>query len=353
MDSFDLLVKQALEKFDGSKIVYEERAEASVGQDAPAGRKGALGAPADGRGGRPADRRRACLKAHISALNFHLVGSGTVVELKVSGLQSRPKGRGGKRSKIRAFSPASRRRLLFRVCEIEWQSIPIEEIFALTLTYHEIPKDGSRVKRDLDNFRRRLDRLFDNDYGLIWKLEFQARGSAHFQLILRASKVPEKWLEWHKGARLDNDLFLLKLREFVSASWNEIAAPGDEEHLLAGTNVGRPHTNRQIALYLAKYMAKGEEGFKSYQHIVPSGYEDLGRWWGFIHRDAFPRDFRSMQLTEDEFYRARRTIRRYARAKSRGRWKPKEYSRYSGIKVLCGVDDNTVLKRLMLMFRKE
>jgi hypothetical protein len=117
--------------------------------------------------------------------------------------------RGGIRSSIKKFSPASQHRLKLAV-----RNASIAFKFMLTLTYPlEYPTDGTKVKRDLIAMRHCLVRL-----GLcgIMVLKFQERGAPHFHLLF-------------------NDIELNKKE--ISSAWYRIVWSVDEKHLKAGTSI--------------------------------------------------------------------------------------------------------------------
>lgn len=279
---------------------------------------------------RRAQEALACPKRHISA---RLLASGTVVKLQASGFRSRPSRHVNvRRGKVQGWSRKSRRRLLLRVCEIEWSTIPREQLYHVGLTYpQEVFPDGRKLKRDFQAFRRRLDRLF-RSYGLGWKLEFQRRGYPEFNCVLRILDVPEEWQERFPGLSLRSQAFLFLLRHWVARSWYEVVGSGLEKHLRAGTEVSRPKAreSRNMGLYMAKYMHKG--GSKEYQHNLPDGYEP-GRWWGFVHPEMFPVHWESIEVPLGQFHAVRRVLRRFVSRPGR-RYRPAVWSYYSGVTVL-------------------
>lgn len=289
----------------------------------------------------------ACHTAHNGSVKAYLSGSGTVVELKAEGFQSRPNKGGGKRGEIKLWSKASRRRLLYRLSEVEWEKIPVTELFHVDLTYPgEFWPDGRKIKRDLKALRCRLDRLFGKgNYGLWWKLEFQRRGWPEFNCVLRVLRVPISWVKRFPGLEVSQEAFIILFRKWLAKAWNEIAAPGNEKHLKAGTEVSRPRNKRKMALYMVKYLAK-TGGRKEYQHTVPEGFTGLGRWWGIINSELFPVNREIVEVPIYAFHTIRRIIRRYCRSNSTRKWMPKIYSPYSKVKVLAGIHDKSLFNEL-------
>lgn len=300
----------------------------------PASPGGVLGVPS----GEPAflvpprgGRYRACHTMHISNTSFFLGGSGTVVQLRVSGKQGQVS-RGGKRGRVEGFSAGSRRRLMKRLFAVEWEVMDLDELYFVTLTYHRIPEDGREVKRHLDMFFTYLDRLFGRDgWGCVWKQEFQKRGAVHFHLLLRVLRVPWRWLKKFPEVELGDGGFLFMLRQWTSKVWNRLAEPGDEEHERAGTNVQRVKNLRQLMAYLIKYVGKPQE--------VPEGTANWGRFWGFRREDLFPMAWEAIRVSQDEFFRLRRILRRYAGLRGRGG--------VTGLTVFAGFRSKRVYRKLV------
>lgn len=122
-------------------------------------------------------------------------------------------GRRSPRGEISAFSVRSRSRLNKKIAMLKRDILPL----FVTLTYHnDIPESFEGYKYHLHHFIIALFRRFPSA-GVIWKLEFQKRGFAHFHLFVWGVSledlqafVPEKWhkiagnhstyhLAWHKG----------------------------------------------------------------------------------------------------------------------------------------------------------
>lgn len=115
------------------------------------------------------------------------------------------------RDVITDYSMKSRKRFFEKLLLIRWDSIPLDTIRELTLTYPAIyPEDGIVLKTHLDIFSKRL-RRFGKKYGNIafaWKIEFQRRGAPHFHLILISeSPIP-----------------LEDLRTWALCAWSEMTA---------------------------------------------------------------------------------------------------------------------------------
>jgi hypothetical protein len=192
------------------------------------------------------------LKNPRPVASVHIYRQDAVVKRSWTYRRSKNLG-GGIRSSVSSFSAASRRRMAFAFRNMEPPKI------MLTLTYpREFSSDGSRIKRDLHNFKKSLLRKGVRD--VAWFLEFQRRGAPHFHLFLWVP-VPKKW---------------------VSSTWYRIVGSGDERHLSAGTRVEWLRYSHAAASYATKYALKNE------QKIVPDGYLNVGRFWG-VSRSVRPR----------------------------------------------------------------
>lgn len=193
---------------------------------------------------------------------------GIRVKLPASG---RSRTGGGARGEICGFSVAARRRMREMVSRIDWLHaekpwgtwVP----FFVTLTYHRESVRSEQAKRDLWAFLKRIGRQYPDEFaGVIWKLEPQERGTWHFHLLVWFRKQPS----------------VKALRSWTSAAWNEVAEPGDLEHLAAGTQVKRvkntfgPEAGRLLR-YLTKYLGKAFEAESETGEPVHTG-----RCWGVV-----------------------------------------------------------------------
>jgi hypothetical protein len=192
------------------------------------------------------------------------------------------------------FSAASRRRLLKLGLAIDWDRIVQERggsFLMVTLTYGTDP-GRERVKRDLDVAGKRFRRRFGTLIGL-WKLEFQRRGVVHLHLML-----------W---APITGRLELADLRRWTWASWEGVTGERfrvDVDYLRADAS--------SAGAYFAGYSVRGS---KEYQHVVPEGWESVGRWWG---RWGVQPSWDVIELRDAaEFFQVRRLMTRYQRSRTR------------------------------------
>jgi hypothetical protein len=156
--------------------------------------------------------------------------------------------------RISSFSVRSRSRLNRKISMISHGYLPL----FVTLTYHlDIPKDFEGYKTHLDSFYKALFRKFPRA-GVIWKLEYQWRGYAHFHLFV-----------WGVNEQ--------DLKAFVPRVWNRIAGYGSADHLAwhQGTlGNGNEHCVQSVRSW---------NGVKSYASKYFSKVNDDkvgGRVWG-------------------------------------------------------------------------
>ena len=97
----------------------------------------------------------------------------------------------------------------------------------------------------------------------IWKLEFQARGAAHYHFMLF-------------GLR---DEPLEALRTWTRETWYRIAHNGDKHLGSAGTQVDPIKTTGGAMGYFAEYLGKGDQ-------TMPGNFS--GRYWGKVNAARLP-----------------------------------------------------------------
>ncbi len=175
---------------------------------------------------------------------FRFAETGSLMEFSPRFKVAVSKKRTWRRSEISAFSVRSRSRLNRKIAMLQHGQLPL----FVTLTYHlEIPQNFEGYKNHLDHFFIRLLQKYPKA-GVIWKLEYQWRGYAHFHLFV-----------WNVG--LDD------LRAFVPRVWSGIAGYGSDDHLRwhEGTlGNGNEHCVQAVRSwngvksYASKYFAKVE-----------------------------------------------------------------------------------------------
>lgn len=225
--------------------------------------------------------------------------SGHVFRLRVRhGVSDPPFPRTWYRSEITAYSKGSRRRHREALQRVAWARHS-SRWMSITLTLPgrdvEIEKDGRVVHGYREAFLRRCRRRYPR-CPFTWKLEFQARGAAHFSVLLG---LPSRDI-----LQRPHDLGVL--RSWVAQSWFEIVGSGSASHLRAGTQVDEVRDIRRLRTYMVGELVKGRKS-KEYQHNVPEGYQHVGRWWGMS------RDLREpvshFALTAKQAYKVRRLLK--------------------------------------------
>lgn len=153
----------------------------------------------------------------------------------------------------------------------------------ITLTYpKDYPVNGLTVKEDLRVFLQWLKRC-DTEY--LWFLEFQERGAPHFHVLTEFDVIPpylrkaaaEKWTQrivdapwflacfrkYSKGKEIGFDWQAYKTEVLKIMSFNLHETFWELEKKKDG-----------MRHYAAKYAAK------TTQKDVPTGYTEVGRFWG-------------------------------------------------------------------------
>jgi hypothetical protein len=183
----------------------------------------------------------------------------------------------------------------------------------VTLTYPgdwlTVAPSGKSVKRHMDLWRKRFEREYGERARYIWKLEFQRRGAPHIHL----------WMAPPPRSGRSGQYF----RAWCSRSWAEVVAhpdPGQRaRHELAGTAVDvleglRAADPKRLAVYFTKHSSPNTLGDKEYQHIDPVEWHESrkgpGRFWGVY---GLQKAVAPAELAENEYIRARRIMRRWAR----------------------------------------
>jgi len=200
-----------------------------------------------------------------------------------------------KRSEISEFSEKSRQRLRLSLAKVD-QSKCGRPIFG-TLTYPaDFPLDQETFKRHLKVFSQRFLRAFPWA-GFHWKLEFQARGAAHFHPIF-----------WNLGS---NEEFLREFRCWLAENWYEVVRSGDERHLHAGTSADLIKSQFGIIRYVSGYTSKSDQ--------TKPGCS-VGRYWGIVGRANIPWAKENIiEVLPGQAKLVRRIARRYMQAVNRQR----------------------------------
>jgi len=188
---------------------------------------------------------------------------GSLLSMKVLGFRSRPNGAGGRRGIIRAFSRASRRRLMRFMARLKVRKIRATFI---TLTFRE-KVSHEFAQQVFKRFAMRLRRSFEKA-SAVWRLEYQPkRGAIHFHLIcFNVPYWPQKDLQrtWEACTKEPKSIVDIRLI----------------------------HGARSIMAYVSKYIAKVDDqpttslDDGSYQHEARD--KVAGRFWGYINKKSLP-----------------------------------------------------------------
>jgi len=194
--------------------------------------------------------------------------------------------RGGTRGKVKAFSDASRRRMLRLIAKLEQTRKPIWMDLTYPDEFFNERLDGRLLKEShLKKFYQRLEYVFP-EVAVIWKLEYKDRKSGKF--------VGEMFPHFHMLVWGLHDENLYDLRQLVARMWWEVCGKLSDAHLEAGTSVSRIKSYRGVFFYAAKYMSKE----------VEEEVSEVGRWWGVKGRENLPEAYcHVINFLEDEHYK--------------------------------------------------
>lgn len=237
--------------------------------------------------------------------------AGRISEVRlrqVVGESRKGKERVSRRGVMQGWSRKSRRNLLRTLLAIEWPTLEAGLVpVMVTLTYAGVPMDGRECRRHLAAFRKAWRRQWGVVLGA-WKLEFQARGAAHWHLVLW---VPYRVLEDGEIRAVDRQGRLYRWqdgREWLGRQWGRIA--GAENQVVQWLW----WSGEDFAAYFAGYTSK--EGGKEYQNEPPVGSSGWGRRWGLW---GIRPEWREEMVAESEGVRIRRVQRGVLRARNRRR----------------------------------
>lgn len=192
--------------------------------------------------------------------------------------------------------------------------------------------DGATFKTMIEKFRRRWSRAV-GPWTCLWKLEFQRRGAPHWHGLLRVPAL----VTWNGGynSKLGYEM-TSTFEEWLAWTWADVVGASEEPD---GEYDGRPDSERarhyrahyghaidfsgkdfsdprRIAMYFLGHSAKTQDD-KEYQHIVPKLWrrpgKGPGRFWGFCGLNKAEIE---LDLTQRDYDRLRRELRKMARARS-------------------------------------
>jgi hypothetical protein len=274
-------------------------------------------------------------------------------------------------SEIREWSPRSRSNMHQTLASLDYSDWARTDgaLAMVTVTYPDnwkpLVPNGKAFKRHTEMLRRRWARAI-GPWRLLWKMEFQKRGAPHWHALMRVPamvttdggygpklgyQVAETFEDWLArtwagivGASTDVDRIgvwkpvgetpVMDLDGkplfhpsgapvMTAAAWEIVGSKESSEysrHLEAGIAVdfsGKDFSDpRRIAMYFAGHSSKHTDG-KEYQHIVPAKWRSPGngpgRFWGF---SGLERATAVLELTQRDYDRVRRELRKLARARS-------------------------------------
>lgn len=226
---------------------------------------------------------------------------GELVKVRRRRMKRRQRG-GGKRGRITGFSENSRRNLQRKVAQLRRDRLPL----FVALTYpDDFPRNHRIWKRHLDSWFKRLEREFPRA-ACIWRQELidrksgvnQGEAAPHFHLLLYGS-IPLSW----------------EFKRWLSRSWYEVVASGDERHLRAGTRVERIRSHRGVKKYVSKAMARITGELSKVTQVIDGG---VGRWWGVFNKELLPWGARVvLSVSQATANNAIRYLRRFAKIRTR------------------------------------
>jgi len=194
--------------------------------------------------------------------------------------------RGGTRGKVKAFSDASRRRMLRLIATLEQTRKPMWFDLTYPDEFFDQRLDGKQLKEDhLKKFYQRLEYIFP-EVAVIWKLEYKDRKSGQH--------VGELFPHFHMLVWGLHDENMFDLRKRIAVMWWEVCGMLSDDHLEAGTSVSRIKSYRGVFWYASKYMSKQ----------VEKEVSEVGRWWGVKGRENLPEAYcHVIDFLQDEHYK--------------------------------------------------
>lgn len=231
---------------------------------------------------------------------------------------------GPSRSEITEWSAKSRANMTKTLASLDYSTWDRADgsLAMVTLTlpgnWKPLAPDGRAFKKLIRKFEHRFRRNV-GPWRLLWKLEFQRRGAPHWHALMRVpalvrGQVFESWLArtWADVVDASKDIDTIDDDGREHSEYSR--------HLAAGTGVdfsGKDFSDpRRISMYFAGHSAKSQDG-KEYQHIVPPKWQrpgaGPGRFWGFC---GLERAFEELEVTQRDFDRLRRELRKLARARA-------------------------------------
>lgn len=252
------------------------------------------------------------ISVRISRGKWDLKGD-IVAEIKASGVVVKTQRKSQlppteRRGPIRGFSKNAQKNLLNFMMSVDipavaqtFKKAPQGRAFFVTLTYRKLDVPNHERKRHLEAFRKRLEYTYGK-LGVIWKLEFQQRGTPHYHLMVFFPKV----MEWRA------------FRDWCMHAWRSIT--GDDCYPDVVTVYVEAGKLGRLINYTVKYLAKG------FESDLPTG-----RVWGCWNKAQIPiAESYVVDLTYQDYVDYLRRVRRIHRG---DRYLGSKIANYGGVTV--------------------
>lgn len=171
--------------------------------------------------------------------------------------------------------------------------------FAFTGTLKDCPPSHDDWVKLKDHFIRRLRRM--GLYRMHWLTEWQRRGVPHIHAAL--------WLPLPKS-----DGEYRRISSLIVGHWVEVASPYGAQRL--GQKVLTIEDAIGWFKYLSKHASRGISHYQRSPELVPKGWQKTGRMWGKVG-DWPVDDAIELQISDELYFRLRRSVRRWRIADAR------------------------------------
>lgn len=237
---------------------------------------------------------------------------GAAEALRAAAARVRSTGRGGR--EIKGFSRASRSNMRWRMHSLPWEDLDPGRMAMLSLTYPvEFSLDGAEANRHRRAFCERWRRKYGQPRA-VWAREFQERGAPHFHHFIEMPPGAGDEMEQEYGLKAGTFAWPWAAKVWSqivgtdeAVGWSSAAvAKSAAWHRRIGVNV-RPcfyGDARKNGAQVCDYFWK--ESGKWAQKTPPEGYENLGRYWGYVGLE--PCEY-VMEMTWGQFCELRRPLR--------------------------------------------
>jgi hypothetical protein len=233
---------------------------------------------------------------------------------------------GPSRAEITEWSAKSRVNMSRTLASLDYSDWTREDgaLAMVTLTlpgkWELLAPDGKTFKKLIRKFEHRWRRSV-GPWRLLWKLEFQRRGAPHWHALMRVpALVDGETFEWWLAKTWADVVDASKEIDFLEEDGtchSEYSRHLSAHYGFAVDFSGQDFSDpRRIAMYFLGHSVKTQDG-KEYQHLVPELWQEPGkgpgRFWGFC---GLVKAHVEIELTQRDFDRFRREMRKMARARS-------------------------------------